>query len=239
MGFQSLVVVDLARVDQVRPPTVSRHPDVSILVVVDQPRCQRGPEPGSRAHGVFQSLLSWISLASARLRASRQYRVDGVSILVVVDQPPRFNLWSIAEARDRGVSILVVVDQPRRHALGGRRTQPVRFQSLLSWIWSRQRLRGRPSVTALRRFNPCCRGSVADNSPLAAIHGPGVFQSLLSWICLADNSTASRSPRRQIMGFNPCCRGSASLTGRLWPASVEVGPDVLFQSLLSWIGLFG
>ncbi len=38
-----------------------------------------------------------------------------------------------------------------------------------------------------------------------------VFQSLLSWISLADTAEEI-SERIEQLGFNPCCRGSRSLT---------------------------
>ena len=215
---------------------LATDPDVSILVVVDQPH-----------------------------RQYRRHGSDGptrVSILVVVDQPHRPQ--ERREVGDAGeVSILVVVDQPHRQGPPELQNASIaRFQSLLSWISligrvarRRSDFRGfsvsilvvvdqphRPCNTLARGggglgFNPCCRGSASS-----------------AWY------TGTRAPS-EAKCFNPCCRGSASSAPqrqRQVHCEVEVSILVvvdqphrrvdrlqggqllfMFQSLLSWISLIG
>ena len=137
----------------------------------------------------------------------------------------------------RKVSILVVVDLARVTGHG------------LPASWA----------TAMRCFNPCCRGSGSLTSiEQVSRELQKVFQSLLSWIgrvndpghrpgtistcfnpCCRGSGSRHPSFSASVLpldpGFNPCCRGSGS-RDRGRPALL---PSILFmfQSLLSWIWL--
>src|SRR4051794_1040219 len=86
------------------------------------------------------------------------------------------------------VSILVVLDQPPRHPHHVHKASPgFTFQSLLCWIslldLRVQPIERRPEVG----FNPCCAGSASSTSTPwhTTSTWPG-FQSLLCWISLLD-----------------------------------------------------
>ena len=188
-----------------------------------------------------------------------------VSILVVMDQARQLLAADQLGRVLADVSILVVMDQARQHRpriiVGGLTD---RFQSLLSWIKLANPI-GSASSALVIGFNPCCHGSssptpgkpfprrcrewvsilvVMDQARQPVRERPResghvMFQSLLSWIKLANGRSAGRggsadgfqsllswiklanrpAARRwwHAMGFNPCCHGSSSPTPSIRP----------------------
>src|SRR2546421_182327 len=108
--------------------------------------------------------------------------VRGVSILVVLDKPPKPSARPATWWPHCCVSILVVLDQhPKLDLFGGEASVSAGFQSLLFWISLRNHLPGGPHGGR----NP-------------------EFQSLLFWISLRNN-TLRRNRSGPTRGFNPCC----------------------------------
>ena len=218
---------------------------------------------------MFQSLLSWISARRPRPPADGASASRLVSILVVVDSARRHSRRRLRRWHPTLVSILVVVDQPLRRILIGSilvsesaRATSVRLSfnpccrgSASSAILLAEQRSMRdavsilvvvdqplrrlvtcvPDVLAMLSFNPCCRGS-ASSARMLGSHGDSDRVSIL---VVVDQPLRPAADRRtgHGPGFNPCCRGSASSATvmRRWTCC----RGIVFQSLLSWISLFG
>ena len=176
---------------------------VSILVVVDWSRQLPAHARADRVHCRFQSLLSWM-------------RSRHVEILDRCEHPIRcFNPCCRGSvAVDSAASIVGCC-------------APMTFQSLLSWIASRQPLRTVSAhvptvvsilvvvdlvashVTVIRvarsGFNPCCRGLVASTA-----RSPSRGLECFNPCCrgLVASTSGCRGSRPPPASFNPCCRGS-------------------------------
>ena len=260
-GVSILVLVDVAQWRRSGVYQWTRSDRVSILVLVDVAQwrdraaigtcsatcfnpCSRGccsvaPRMCSAAvcRTTFQSLFSWMLLSGVG-GGQRCDRVDGVSILVLVDvaQWPRQrdqadrgssrfqSLFSwmllsgtagaLTETGDARVSILVLVDVAQWHELD--------------------------PLPAMSRsgFNPCSRGccsvacgSVRRRTP-ASMTG---FNPCSRGCCSVARSRTHRCAG-DVRGFNPCSRGCCSVAAES-RATPYARPG--FQSLFSWMLLSG
>src|SRR5271166_4706293 len=156
----------------------------------------------------FQFLFCWINLLDDHSCRAR-HPVHEVSILVLLDQPPRL-LRRPPGLGFLPVSILVLLDQPPRPYLAGLYWGLfTKFQSLFCWINLRDRHRRRWRRPLPYGFNPCSAGSTSA-------------------------TPSSRRCRTSSRCFNPCSAGSTSAnctTGTTGPGSTR------FQSLFCWINL--
>ena len=180
---------------------------------MDQPHRHHGTGSVGSLAGVFQSLLSWISLIGNghAARAVRFFRFQSllswislIGVPVVRSRPPRgqrFNPCCRGSASSAWAPWVIAADRAKE------------FQSLLSWI---SLIGSRGSAewrSAQQCFNPCCRGSASSARGRA------------------------RGGIRGLSCFNPCCRGSAS--SATYAALLADAEGRKFQSLLSWISLIG
>ena len=186
---------------------------------------------------VFQSLLSWIGLSDLGYLFS-PFRLDGVSILVVVDRALGLPNVIVDAPTGNGVSILVVVDRAlgldeiqECGAAGGRCFNPCCRGS-----GSRTSGVGTCSPTPPWCFNPCCRGS---GSRTLAIEEVGRVGNLVSILVGCRGSGSRTRPRDARQGGHLVVSILVVVDRALghWASSMTYPNCVMFQSLLSWIGL--